>query len=126
MDCHLTVASERAARGARGPTTDVSSTASSGYCGQAHHGAICRTALGLTRPATSGSFAGKRLASGLDGSVQMIDTSIVRVHQHAWRLRGRGETRLTGPVERWVTTKIHACVDTNGLRGVDRAEAATS
>lgn len=63
---------------------------------------------------------------GLDGSVQMIDTSIVRVHQHAWRLRGRGETRLTGPVERWVTTKIHACVDTNGLRGVDRAEAATS
>src|ERR1700680_2511066 len=36
----------------RGSTTDVFSTASSRYCGQAHHGAICRRALGLTRPAT--------------------------------------------------------------------------
>jgi len=48
----------------RGSTTDVSLTASSGYCGQAHHGATCRRGLGLTRPATTGSFVGEWLASG--------------------------------------------------------------
>jgi hypothetical protein len=35
------------------------------------------------------------LAETHDGSVQMIDTSIVRVHQHGGRAGG-GETRLMG------------------------------
>jgi transposase len=40
------------------------------------------------------------LAEAHDGSVQMIDTSIVRVHQHGG-CAGGGETRLMGRVERW-------------------------
>jgi len=49
-----------------------------------------------------------------DGSVQMIDTSIVRVHQHGG-CAGGGETRLMGRSRGGLTTKIHACVDTNGM-----------
>ena len=48
------------------------------------------------------------------GSVQMIDTSIVRVHQHGG-CAGGGETRLMGRSRGGLTTKIYACVDTNGL-----------
>jgi transposase len=44
----------------------------------------------------------------------MIDTSIVRVHQHG-SCAGGGETRLMGRSRGGLTTKIHACVDTNGL-----------
>jgi transposase len=51
-------------RGVPRVNADVSSTASSGSCGQAHHGAICQQASGLTRPATIDSFVGERLASG--------------------------------------------------------------
>jgi transposase len=54
------------------------------------------------------------LAKAYDGSVQMIDTSIVRVHQHGG-CAGGGETRLMGRSRGGLTTKIHACVDTNGL-----------
>ena len=43
-------------------------SASAGYCGQAHHGAICRELWALHETH--------------DGSVQMIDTSVVCVHQH--------------------------------------------
>jgi transposase len=53
-------------------------------------------------------------ASNHDGSVQMIDTSIVRVHKHGG-CAGGGETRLMGRSRGGLTTKIHACVDTNGL-----------
>jgi hypothetical protein len=41
----------------------------------------------------------KSLSESHDGSVQMIDTSIVRVHQHGG-CAGGDETRH-GPVERW-------------------------
>ena len=54
------------------------------------------------------------LAETHDGSVQMIDTSIVRVHQHGG-CAGGGETRLMGRSRGGLTTKIHACVDTNGM-----------
>jgi transposase len=54
------------------------------------------------------------LAEAHDGSVQMIDTSIVRVHQHGG-CAGGGETRLMGRSRGGLTTKIHACVDTNGM-----------
>ena len=48
------VRSFRTSRAAcRGSTTDESSTASSGYCGQVHHGAICRRALDLLQPVRS-------------------------------------------------------------------------
>jgi hypothetical protein len=53
---------------------------------------MVRRALDLARPATTGSFVGGLLgirdlimeafAEIHDGSVQMIDTSIARVHQH--------------------------------------------
>ena len=45
------------------------------------------------------------LAETHDGSVQMIDTSIVRVHQHGGWAEGRN--KADGPVERWATTKVH-------------------
>ena len=56
---------------------------------------------------------GVELAETHDGSVQMIDTSIVRVHQHGGC--SRGETRQMGRSRGGLTTKIHACVDTNGM-----------
>ena len=54
------------------------------------------------------------LAAAHDAAVQMIDTSIVRVHQHAaciTRNRGQSMGRSRGGL----TSKIHAVVDTNGL-----------
>ena len=36
----------------------------------------------------------------MTSSVQMIDTSIVRVHQHGG-CAGRGRIKTNGPVERW-------------------------
>jgi transposase len=47
------------------------------------------------------------LAETHDGSVQMIDTSIVRVHQHGG-CAGGAETRLMGRSRGGLTTKIHA------------------
>jgi transposase len=54
------------------------------------------------------------LAAAHDSSVQMIDTSIVRVHQHgACIFRNRKQS--IGPSRGGLTSKIHALVDTNGL-----------
>jgi transposase len=53
------------------------------------------------------------LAETHNGSVQMIDFHCPR--PSARRLRGRGETRLMGRSRGGLTTKIHACVDTNGM-----------
>jgi transposase len=54
------------------------------------------------------------LASAHDASVQMIDTSIVRVHQHgACIIRNRRQSM--GRSRGGLTSKIHALVDTNGL-----------
>lgn len=88
--------------GCRGSTTDVSSTASFGYCGQAHLGAICRRLWALRdllQPICSlangwnWDLIMDALTETYDGSIQMIDTSIVRVHQHGG-CAGGGETRL--------------------------------
>src|SRR5215469_298608 len=54
------------------------------------------------------------LAETHDGSVQMIDTCIVRVHQHGGCAAGAKQGRWAGR-EVGLTTKIHACVDTNGM-----------
>src|SRR6516225_96526 len=54
------------------------------------------------------------LASAHDAAVQMIDTSIVRVHQHGaciTRNRSQSMCRSRGGL----TSKIHVVVDTNGL-----------
>jgi transposase len=54
------------------------------------------------------------LASAHDAAVQMIDTSIVRVHQHAACVP-RNRSQSMGRSRGGLTSKIHAVVDTNGL-----------
>jgi transposase len=54
------------------------------------------------------------LASMHDAAVQMIDTSIVRVHQHGACIAGNNQQHM-GRSRGGLTTKIHAVVDTNGL-----------
>jgi transposase len=56
----------------------------------------------------------KTLATAHDASVQMIDTSIVRVHQYgACIIRNRKQSM--GRSRGGLTSKMHALVDTNGL-----------
>jgi transposase len=54
------------------------------------------------------------LTAGHDAAVQIIDTSIVRVHQHGACIAGNSE-QLMGRSRGGLTTKIHAVVDTCGL-----------
>jgi transposase len=54
------------------------------------------------------------LAGAHDAAVQMIDTSIVRVHQHGACIT-RNRTQSMGRSRGGLTSKIHALVDTNGL-----------
>ena len=67
----------------------------------ARHGAICRRPLVPVRPATIASFAGRgggvsdhimdALAAAHDAAVQMIETSLVHVHQHGACIAGNIE-----------------------------------
>ena len=54
------------------------------------------------------------LAAGHDAAVQMIDTSIVRVHQHGACVTDNNHQDM-GRSRGGLTSKIHAVVDTNGL-----------
>jgi transposase len=54
------------------------------------------------------------LAGAHDAAVQMIDTSIVRVHQHGACIT-RNRRQSMGRSRGGLTSKIHALVDTNGL-----------
>src|SRR5215213_6305521 len=54
------------------------------------------------------------LAATHDATVQMIDTSIIRVHQHAACI-ARNKRQLMGRSRGGLTSKIHAVVDSNGL-----------
>ena len=54
------------------------------------------------------------LAETHDAAVQMIDTSIVRVHQHGACIAANSQQHM-GRSRGGLTTKIHAVVDTNGL-----------
>jgi transposase len=54
------------------------------------------------------------LAAAHDAAVQMIDTSIVRVHQHGACIT-RNRRQSMGRSRGGLTSKIHAVVDTNGL-----------
>jgi hypothetical protein len=53
------------------------------------------------------------LAAAHDAAVQMIDTSIVRVHQHAACIT-RNRRQSMGRSRGGLTSKIHALVDPNG------------
>ncbi len=54
------------------------------------------------------------VSQAYDGNVRMIDSSSVRVHQHAAGARSAGD-RCMGRSRGGLTTKIHALVDANGL-----------
>jgi transposase len=54
------------------------------------------------------------LAAAHDAAVQMIDTSIVRVHQHGACIT-RNQRQSMGRSRGGLTSKIHAAVDSNGL-----------
>jgi len=54
------------------------------------------------------------LAAGHDAAVQMIDTSIIRVHQHGACIADNNYQDM-GRSRGGQTSKIHAVVDTNGL-----------
>ena len=54
------------------------------------------------------------LATAHDAAVQMIDTSIVRVHQHGVCIT-QNRRQSMGRSRGGLTSKIHALVDTNGL-----------
>jgi transposase len=54
------------------------------------------------------------LAGAHDAAVQMIDTSIIRVHQHAACI-AQNKRQSMGRSRGGLTSKIHALVDTNGL-----------
>jgi hypothetical protein len=53
------------------------------------------------------------LAAGHDAAVKMIDTSIVRVHQHGASIVDNNHQDM-GRSRGGLTSKIHAVVDTNG------------
>src|SRR5262245_37861639 len=96
--------------------------ASFGFYDLGHRGATCRTTLVRTPLATTASFAGagvwakimSALAGAHDAAVQMIDTSIVRVHQHGACIT-RNRRQSMGRSRGGLTSKIHAVVDTYGL-----------
>jgi transposase len=54
------------------------------------------------------------LAAGHDAAVQMIDTSVVRVHQHGACVADNNHQDM-GRSRGGLTSKIHAVVDANGL-----------
>jgi hypothetical protein len=54
------------------------------------------------------------LATARDAAVQMIDTSVVRVHQHGACIAGNREEQM-GRSRGGLTSKIHAVVDADGL-----------
>jgi transposase len=56
----------------------------------------------------------KALAAGHDAAVQMIDTSVVRVHQHGACIADNNHQDM-GRSRGGLTSKIHAVVATNGL-----------
>ncbi|WP_428030634.1 IS5 family transposase [Ancylobacter sp.] len=55
------------------------------------------------------------VSKAYDGDIQMIDSSSIRVHQHAATPKKRRPIRLHGRSRGGLTTKIHALVDAEGL-----------
>lgn len=89
-----------------------------------HPGAICRRRLVQYTTCYNRFVRWRRaglwgriidvLAVAHDGAVQMIDTSIVRVHQHGSCIT-RNQRQSMGRSRGGLTNKIHAVVDSNGL-----------
>ena len=92
--------------------------------------------MGRRRPATIASCGGESSVCGTgflrlfsaayDGDLQIVDSSSIRVHQHASNVKRGGvqagavtgdvaEARCMGRSRGGLTTKIHALVDANGL-----------
>lgn len=104
--------------------TVACSMASSGSCGPGLRGVIYRDKFGpyttcynrFVRWRRAGVWAKimNALACTHDAAVQMIDTSIVRVHQHGACI-SRNRRQSMGRSRGGLTSKIHALVDTNGL-----------
>jgi hypothetical protein len=61
------------------------------------------------------------LTANHDAAVQMIDTSVVRVHQHGACIAENKE-QLMGRSRGGLTSKIHAVVDTNGMPDAARVD----
>lgn len=104
--------------------TAVSSMAFFGSCDPERPGVICQRRLVHT-PTCYNRFVRWRragvwgrimeaLAAAHDAAVQMIDTSIVRVHQHGACIT-RNRRQSMGRSRGGLTSKIHALVDSNGL-----------
>jgi transposase len=93
-------------------------------CAPGRHGETCPDHFGpyttcynrLIRWRRAGGWAKimNALAGAHDAAVQMIDTSIVRVHQHGACIT-RNRRQSMGPSRGGLTSKSHALVDTNGL-----------
>ena len=92
-------------------TTGAFSTASFGSCAQVHPGVICPRATVPIRLATIALFAGAglvimdALAGAHDAAV--LDTSVVRVHQHGSCIAGNKAQHM-GRSRGGLTSKIHA------------------
>src|ERR1700686_1028270 len=104
--------------------TAACSTASFGSCVPVRCGAIRRRALGPYTTCYNRFVRWRRagvwsriidaLAAAHDAAVQMIDTSIVRVHQHGACIT-RNQRQSMGRSRGGLTSKIHVLVDSNGL-----------
>src|SRR5215468_6168430 len=99
------------------------SMASFGFCVQVRHGATCLRPM-VPAPTCYNRFVRWRragvwdqimgsLAAGHDAAVQMIDTSVVRVHPHGACVADNDHQDM-GHSRGGLTSKIHAVVDTNG------------
>jgi len=123
VDCHQAVPSDQAARRAEGGRPEgpqrhlldiAVGSAMARSAGELWALHACYNRFVRWRMAGIWDSIMEALAETHDSSVQMIDTSIVRVHQHGG-CAGGAETRLMGRSRGGLTTKIHACVDTNGM-----------
>src|SRR6478609_3557410 len=104
--------------------TVVCSIASFGSSVQVRHGATCQKFYGPRTTCYNRFVRWRRagvwdqimdaLAAGHDAAVQMIDTSVVRVHQHGACVADNNHQDM-GRSRGGLTSKIHAVVDTNGL-----------
>jgi transposase len=55
------------------------------------------------------------VSEACDGDIQMIDSSVVRVHQHAANAKKYDRVHCMGRSRGGLTTKVHALTDARGL-----------
>ena len=113
-----------AAKAMLGARPQITGCSSKPFCtdiGPAFLGVISLSASVTGKSSTSASAGGRRvfecifklLASDHDNEYMMIDTTIVRAHQHSAGARKNGEQAI-GRSRGGLTTKIHALVDALG------------